>query len=68
MYLHPAENLIEIAPGVVTRVYPDTWEVDVEPIYDSGGTVIRAKVVVADREKARKTGRIAEGWRNRVAV
>lgn len=42
---HPAESQHELTPGIVTRVYPDTWEVDVRPLYATSGTVRRAKVI-----------------------
>jgi len=42
---HPAESQREWTPGIVTAVHPDTWEVDVQPLHSTSGTVRRAKVI-----------------------
>lgn len=41
---HPAESQQEWILGVVTRVYPETWEVDVQPFSHASGAVRRCKV------------------------
>jgi hypothetical protein len=42
---HPAESQREWTPGIVTAVHPDTWEVDIQPLHSTSGTVKRAKVI-----------------------
>lgn len=42
---HPADSQREFTPGVVTAVHPETWEVDVQPLYATSGKTRRAKVI-----------------------
>ncbi|HYD49237.1 MAG TPA: hypothetical protein VEB21_12850 [Terriglobales bacterium] len=43
---HPAESRRELQLGIVTRVYPDTWEVDVRLLHVTSSEVRRARVKV----------------------
>lgn len=42
---HPAESQQALNTAIVVKVYPDTWEVDVQPTYGTSGIVRRVKVV-----------------------